>query len=107
MKPLMCGYMRFATSDVARARVERIRRELSEFAVREVFTLGDVFTECLMNSDSAFYVLIEKVKCYEVKNVVISSLWHFARMSGLQDAMRQRISLETGTHIWVAEGVWE
>jgi hypothetical protein len=35
---------------------------------------------------------------------IVPSLWHFARLPGLQDAMRQHIEFETGARIWVVQG---
>ena len=40
----------------------------------------------------------------EVKHVAVLSLWHFAHLPGVQDAMRQHIQQETGACILVVQG---
>lgn len=103
MKPTIYGYMRVASSD-EHNETERIRRELAEYAEREGFTLDQVFTESIKCSESAFYTMIEELRRHDVKDIIVPSLWHFARLPGLQDAMRQHIEQETGAHIWVVQG---
>lgn len=103
MKPAIYGYMRVASRD-EHNETERIRRELAEYAEREGFTLDQVFTESIKCSESAFYTMIEALRRHDVKDIIVPSLWHFARLPGLQDAMRQHIEQETGARIWVIQG---
>jgi hypothetical protein len=103
-RPSIYGFMRVATNDLAKEEADRIKRELSEFASREGFCLEQVFTECLTNNDSAFYAMLDALKRGEVRDVLVPSLWHFARLPGLQEAMKQHIELETGARLWVVQG---
>lgn len=94
MKPAIYGYMRMTSSDEY-DEIQRIKRELAEYAEREGFTLDQVFTENIKCSESAFYTMIEALKRHEVKDIIVPSLWHFARLPGLQDAMRQHGSSQS------------
>ena len=104
MRPTIYGYMRVATDADDPDEVERIKCELSEHAEREGFILAEVFTENIANKESAFYALLDTLKRNAVTNVIVPSLWHFARLPGLQGAMRQHIEQETGARIWVVQG---
>lgn len=104
MRPAIYGFMRVATDDESADEAARIKRELTEYASREGFTLEQVFTECLASSNSAFYAMLDALKRGEVKDVIVPSLWHFARLPGLQEAMRQHIELETGARLWIVQG---
>lgn len=104
MRPLMYGYMRCAAIGDEGDETERIRQELQTYAEREGFLLGHVFAEGVSSSESAFHKLLDTIKRTDVKNVIVPSLWHFARLPGLQNAMRQHIEHETGARIWVVQG---
>lgn len=104
MRPAIYGYMRVVGSDDADDEALRIKRELADYALREGFALDQVFTENIRCSESAFHTMLEALKRHEVKDVLVPSLWHFARLPGLQDAMRQHIEQETGARIWVVQG---
>ncbi|ARP71754.1 hypothetical protein LK07_20590 [Streptomyces pluripotens] len=104
MRPTIYGYMRVAIDAEGSDEAEVIRRELATFADREGFALGDVFTESVRCAESAFEAMIGRLKQSDVKNVLVPSLWHFARLPGLQDAMRQHIERETGARIWIVQG---
>ncbi|MGW2120148.1 recombinase family protein [Streptomyces sp. NPDC001758] len=104
MRPAIYGYMRVVSSDETDDESERVKRELAGYAQREGFTLDQVFTENIRCSESAFYVMLDSLKRHDVKNVIVPSLWHFARLPGLQDAMRQHIEQKTGARIWVVQG---
>ncbi|MEZ0107914.1 hypothetical protein ABH920_001906 [Catenulispora sp. EB89] len=98
------GYMRIATDADCPAETERVTAELETFARQEGFSLEDVFIEHLGAKNPAFDGLIERLKRSETRNVLVPSLWHFARLPGLQEAMRQHIQSETGAHVWVVQG---
>jgi hypothetical protein len=98
------GYMRIATDADYLAETERATAELKAFAEREGFSLKDVFIEHPGAKDLAFDVLIERLKHSETRNVLVPSLWHFARLPGLQEAMQQHIQQETGARLWVVQG---
>lgn len=104
MRPAIYGYMRVASDQGDLEETERIKRELSAYAEREGFTLEDVFTENVQCSESAFGTLLDAIKRSEVKNVIVPSLWHFARLPGLQNAMKYHIEQEIGASIWVVQG---
>lgn len=104
MRPAIYGYMRVATDDDSGEEAKLIKRELAEYANREGFALEDVFTENARRTESAFYAMLDALKRSEVKSVIVPSLWHFARLPGLQDAMRYHIEQETGARIWVVQG---
>lgn len=104
MRPSIYGYMRVAACAPDTEEIQRITAELSEFAEAEGFALDQVFVEQLASNDSAFDVMIERLKSAETKDVLVPSLWHFARLPGLQDAMRAHIERETGARIWVIQG---
>ncbi|WP_233228092.1 hypothetical protein [Streptomyces sp. BSE7-9] len=96
--------MRVVSSDIEDDEARRIKGELADFAMREGFALDQVFTENIRCSESAFYAMLEALKRHEVKDVLVPSLWHFARLPGLQEAMRQHIEQETGARLWVVQG---
>lgn len=104
MRPKIYGYMRVVSGNATDDEIARIKDELTEYATREGFDLGDVFTEGSTCSESAFYTMLEALKQHRVKDIIVPSLWHFARLPGLQDAMRQHIEHETGARIWVVQG---
>nr|PZN01343.1 MAG: hypothetical protein DIU77_00985 [Thermocrispum agreste] len=104
MRPAIYGYMRVVSGDEQDDETQRIKRELAAYAAREGFTLDQVFTESITCSESAFYAMLEALKHHEVKDIIVPSLWHFARLPGLQDAMRQHIEQATGARIWVVQG---
>ncbi|MBV7700682.1 recombinase family protein [Streptomyces sp. TRM70350] len=104
MRPAIYGYMRVVGSDIEDDEARRIKGELADYATREGFALDQVFTENIRCSESAFYAMLEALKQYDVKDVLVPSLWHFARLPGLQEAMRQHIEQETGARLWVVQG---
>jgi DNA invertase Pin-like site-specific DNA recombinase len=104
MRPAIYGYMRVVSSEEQEDEAQQIRRELAKYAEHEGFTLDQVFTENIRCQEPAFYTMIEALKRHDVKDIIVPSLWHFARLPGLQDAMRQHIEQETGAHIWVIQG---
>lgn len=104
MKPVIYGYMRVVGSSDHDDESERVKRELTAYAEREGFRLDQVFTENTNCAEPAFYTMIEALKRYHVKHLIVPSLWHFARLPGLQDAMRRHIEEETGARLWVVQG---
>ncbi|MFD5572975.1 hypothetical protein [Streptomyces cadmiisoli] len=103
MRPVMFGYMRLAVSDDP-GENEVIETELRRYSQGEGFELERLFIERLGSSDeSAFFGLVDALKTVEVKNVIVPSLWHFARLPGLQAAMRDHIERELGARLWVMQ----
>lgn len=105
MRPVMYGYVRIVGDDAVSAESEHVKRELAEYAAREGFALDQIFTESIKCSESAFYALLKALKQSDVHDVIVPSLWHFARLPGLQTAMRQHIEQETGARLWVVQGI--
>ncbi|MER0445989.1 recombinase family protein [Streptomyces sp. NPDC051644] len=104
MRPVIYGYMRLTATDVEGDESERVRRQLATYAEREGFTLDQVFTEHISANESAFQAMLDAIRRTDVKNVIVPSLWHFARLPGLQNAMREHIEQETGARLWVVQG---
>ncbi|ADD41699.1 recombinase family protein [Stackebrandtia nassauensis] len=104
MRPSIYGYMRIVARVSDPEEAERIRRELSEYAYREGFSLCDVFTEDSTCSESGFSAMLDALKESEVRDIIVPSLWHFARLPGLQEAMKHHVEHETGARIWVVQG---
>ncbi|WP_314410100.1 recombinase family protein [Streptomyces kroppenstedtii] len=106
MQPAMYGYMRLTASGDAEDESVTIRHELATHAQREGFTLERVFIERVrVDEEPAFFTLIDALKTTEVKHVIVPSLWHFARLPGLQAAMRDHIEQVIGARLWVVQGV--
>ncbi|MEW1719296.1 recombinase family protein [Streptomyces sp. NPDC093109] len=104
MRPAIYGYMRVVSGGEMDDESERAKEELAVYARREGFTLDQMFMENIWCSESAFYAMLDALKRHEVKDIIVPSLWHFARLPGLQDAMRQHVEQETGARIWVVQG---
>lgn len=104
MRPVIYGYMRLAAGRVDCDEEARARAELAAYAEREGLTLDQVFIEDIRASESAFHAMLDALRHSEMKNVLVPSLWHFARLPGLQEAMRQHIEQETGARLWVMQG---
>lgn len=105
MTPAMFGYMRQLAREDDKDESEAIKRELAAHASREGFTLERMFIERLRSDEeSAFFSLVDALKSTEVRHVIVPSLWHFARLPGLQAAMRDHIEREIGARLWVVQG---
>ncbi|WP_053913934.1 hypothetical protein [Streptomyces sp. TP-A0875] len=105
MRPTMYGYMRLAVNGDGADESNATERELAAHAHREGFALRRLFIERLNDDESALFSLSEAIKDSGVKHVIVPSLWHFARLPGLQLAMREQIEQELGVKLWVVQGV--
>lgn len=105
MRPLIYAYMRAVGNDDAKANADAMHRDLADYAAREGFALDQVFTESTWQAESAFSALLDALRRDEVRDVLVPSLWHFSRLPGLQEAMRQHIERATGARLWVVQGV--
>ena len=106
MPPGMFGYMRLTAGEDSGDEIQTIQTELAAHAIREGFALERVFIERLGSEDeSAFFTLVDALKASESKHVIVPSLWHFARLPGLQAAMRDHIEREIGARLWIVQGV--
>ncbi|POM23802.1 hypothetical protein BTM25_24280 [Actinomadura rubteroloni] len=104
MERPMYGYIRITGNGVLQDEIGPLRHELAVYARREGFALGEVFAEALTSTEPAFDRLIAALRRDGVRDIIVPSLWHFARLPGLQEAMRQHIEHETGARIWVVQG---
>ncbi|WP_234473812.1 MULTISPECIES: hypothetical protein [unclassified Streptomyces] len=101
----MFGYMRLTPSDDSSGEIQTLETELAAHATRQGFALERLFIERLgADDESAFFTLIDALKTTEVKHVIVPSLWHFARLPGLQAAMRDHIEREIGARLWIVQG---
>lgn len=105
MRPGMYGYMRLAANSGADDEGEAITRELTAYAKREGFALEQVFIEQVRANEPAFDRLTAALKGSRVHDVIVPSLWHFARLPGLQKAMCEHIEREIGARVWIVQGV--
>lgn len=106
MRPAMFGYMRLTAGEDSSNEIQTIERELAIYATREGFSLERLFIERLgCDDESAFFTLVDALKTTEIKHVIVPSLWHFARLPGLQAAMRDHIEREIGARLWIVQGV--
>ncbi|MGX1367367.1 hypothetical protein RKD19_002726 [Streptomyces canus] len=105
MPPTMFGYMRQLAREDDKDENEAIQGELAAHASREGFTLERLFIERLRaDEESAFFSLVDALKSTDVRHVIVPSLWHFARLPGLQAAMRAHLETELGAKLWVVQG---
>lgn len=105
MRPVIYGYMRLGGNGEEEGESRVVEDELGHHADREGFFLERVFMEHLRSSEHSFQSMVDALRRSDVKNVIVPSLWHFARLPGLQDAMRQHIEREIGARLWVVQGV--
>ncbi|MGW2512955.1 hypothetical protein ACWC0A_26880 [Streptomyces scopuliridis] len=100
----MYGYMRLAASNEEGVENEALQSELAAHAEREGFTLERIFIEQIRSNELAFDCLTDALRASGIRNVIVPSLWHFARLPGLQRAMREHIEQEIGARIWIIQG---
>jgi hypothetical protein len=103
VRPVMYGYAHITDGTTQNDSIARIRHELTTYADQEGFALGEVFTETAASADPAFACMVDALRRNEVKDIIVPSLWHFASLPGLQDAMRLHVERETGARIWVVQ----
>jgi hypothetical protein len=100
----MYGYMRLAGNSGEHGECEAIKRELKAYAEREGFALQQMFIEQVQANEPAFDCLTTALQDSGIRDVIVPSLWHFARLPGLQKAMRDHIETEIGARIWIVQG---
>ncbi|MFF1422272.1 hypothetical protein [Streptomyces sp. NPDC058280] len=100
----MYGYMRLAATNQEGDEGEAVKQELAAHAESEGFTLERVFIEQVRANEPAFDCLTDALTKSGVRHVIVPSLWHFARLPGLQKAMRDHIEQEIGARIWIVQG---
>lgn len=104
MRPEMYGYLQLTASG-ADDENRTMQNDLATHAEREGFTLKRTFVEQVHANEPAFDCLTDALKASGVRNVIVPSLWHFARLPGLQAAMREHIEYELGARVWIVQGV--
>ena len=99
-RPLLFGYIRLSEpNDETGLPAERQR--LRAYAAAEGCTLAEILVEQDRSGTSAFARLVELLKQHPGSNALVTSLTHFAELTGLQAAMRQLIERETGARVLV------
>jgi hypothetical protein len=101
----MYGYMRFAGHSHDEYEGNAVKGELAAYAEREGYTLEQVFIEQAQVKEAAIDRMTAALRMTGVRDVIVPSLWHFARLPGLQKAMCDHIAKEIGARIWVVQGV--
>jgi hypothetical protein len=102
--PLVYGYVRVGPSALADA-PDHLARELARYAAVRGLLLADVFVDEYANSAerTAFVVMVESLRRPDVYGVLVPSLDHFSRFSGMRRAMCALIEFETGAHVLVMD----
>jgi hypothetical protein len=100
-RPLLFGYARVHLD--ARTELPKVRREMRTYAEIEGFTFAELFVEHDQGGTSAFAGLVDLLKRHPGSAVVIPSLTHFAKLTALQEAMRNLIDEETGARVVVLD----
>ncbi|MFC9647923.1 MULTISPECIES: hypothetical protein [unclassified Streptomyces] len=96
--------MRLAASDEYGVEDDALQNEMAAHAEREGFALERIFIERLRSNEPAFDCLTDALRTSRIRDVIVPSLWHFARLPGLQRAMREHIEQEIGARIWIIQG---
>ena len=102
MRPLILGYLRVRIG-TSLATVARARQSLVDLALREGYTLGEVFVEADENRSCAALVdVIEAARNGRVAAVAVPSGEHLGRFRAAQVGLRQRVEREAGVPVLVA-----
>jgi hypothetical protein len=98
------GYVRIAADIPEGDTRQDPRRIVDEYAKREGYILARVFTEGPESGSSAFAALMDALYLSDHPVVIVPSIGHFAYLAGLQQAMKDRIEMETGALVVVIQG---
>ena len=99
MQPLVYGYLRVGVADAT-----DLIDDLRAYAKREGLTLAHAFTDCYEDGAEqverhGFSALVDALMRPDVYGVLVPSLDHLSRFSGVRHAMCTLIQLETGAQI--------
>ncbi len=100
MRPVLFGHLH-PHPGTERDVLERLKHELTAFAEREGFCLGEIFVERADANSLAFNGLLAAVKQHEAHAAAVPTLFHLARFPGLQLAMKEHLERETGARLLV------
>ena len=100
-RPLLLGYARMHLL-MSASELVRMKECLTAFAQAEGFALGTVFTEHAHTAPAGFHALIEAVKRYEARAVVVPSLRHLAVL-GSPPTLERYVERCTGARVLVAD----
>jgi hypothetical protein len=100
MRPLLFGYLH-PQPGTPREVLDALKRQLTTYAEREGFCLGEIFVERPEANSSAFNGLLAALKQHEARAVAVPTLYHLARFPGLQLAMKEHLERETGARLLV------
>ncbi len=98
---LLLGYARVHLLMNA-AELGWLKERLAAFAQAEGFALGTVFTEHAHTAPAGFHALIEAVKRYEARAIVVPSLRHLAVL-GSPPTLERYVERCTGARVLVAD----
>lgn len=101
MQPLIYGYLR-VSSDTSDQDTARARKELTDYAQREGFTLAETFLERPYLPKAAFNGLLEAIARTETKDIVVPDLSHFCPYHELGTSMKAILEHAADARVWVA-----
>jgi len=100
VRPLALGYFR-VSSGTLEEQVRRFRDDIAAYAVREGFTLGEVYSDHYESRTSGFSALVDTLEQGEARYVIVPALHHFARSPGIQLAFNEMLERKTGAFVVV------
>ncbi|HYU84197.1 MAG TPA: hypothetical protein VEK80_05280 [Kribbellaceae bacterium] len=100
MRPLLLGYVR-AHLLMTETELGDVKQDLADFAVREGYTLGQVYVERIDRAPAAFQTLVDDVRRNEVKAVVVPGLHHLGVL-GSPAALKEHLEHYTGVRVLTA-----
>lgn len=99
-RPLALGYLR-AHILMKEHELDAVKRDLSDFAAREGFTLGAIFVERLDRSPAAFQALMAEARRTEAAAVVVPGVHHLSVL-GAPQAFRDHMEHHTNARVLCA-----
>lgn len=100
-RPLILGYVRAALCRSEHELAET-RGQLAEFARKESYTMGSVFTEHPRSAPAAFSALIDAVKHYDARAIVVPSPEHL-EVLGAPPPLTQYVQSVTGVPLLIVQ----
>lgn len=92
------GYIRIGQSGSAADR-DILQKQLTSFAERENYQLGQIFIEANDGTSSAYAALIDAACAARITAVLVPSADHFGHLESLRGAMIRQIEAETGARV--------
>jgi hypothetical protein len=101
VKPLIYGYVR-ALPELPVRSVQQLKEELTDFAQREGFTLGEVFVEHRWLHSVAWDALVMSCDRHGVRDVVVPDYRHLHSTAALSRVMQEVIEETLSGRVWFA-----